>query len=289
MAQLGDEGKAEVVKLLRSADAAHRLTAFRALKAIGEDKNYWVQMSNDADAAVRREVGIALRDIPFETSRESILQLVKKFDGKDPWMLEAIGTAADGKEDKVYGLVKEIYRSEPLNWTPQRAGLTWRLHPAEAINDLKIRASSKQIPEAERRRTLTAIGFIKDKKAAEAMVSLSKSPLPDVSSQASWWLNFRKTNDWADLLNWEEATATVMTPAYRKMLELKKTVTDKNNPLNQRIEAAKTMASDKDGGNILVDMRVQGQLQDTIAKSVSEIIFKNPDQQVRVVGEPVFS
>jgi putative membrane-bound dehydrogenase-like protein len=288
MAQLGNEGKAEVVKLLRSADAAHRLTAFRALKAVGEDKNYWVQMSNDADAAVRRDVGIALRDIPFETSRESILQLIKKFDGKDPWMLEAIGTAADGKEDKVYGLVKEAYKAEPLLWTPQRAALTWRLHPVEAINDLKSRASSKKIPETERRRTLTAIGFIKDKRAAEAMVSLSKSTLPDVASQASWWLNFRKTNDWADLLNWEEATATVMTPAYRKMLELKKTVADKNNPLNQRIEAAKSMAADKDGGNILVDMRVQGQLQDTIAKSVSEIIFKNPDQQVRVVASQFF-
>jgi putative membrane-bound dehydrogenase-like protein len=288
LSQLGEMGKAETVKLLQSQDASHRLTAFRALNAISSEKPYLVQMSKDPDAAVRREVGIALRDTPYEESKESIFQLIKRYDGKDPWMLEAIGTAADGKENQVYAYVREIYKGDPQTWTPQRSNLTWRLHPKAAVADLKIRAGSAKVSVAERRKALTAIGFIQDKTAANAMVALSGSKLPDVSSQASWWLNFRRTNDWADLLNWEEATATVMTPAYRKMLDLKKVVTDKNQPLDGRIDAAKKMAADQNGGNILVDMRVQGQLQDTIAKSVSEIIFKNPDQNVRVVASQFF-
>lgn len=288
LAQLGEAGNAEVVKLLAAPNAAHRLTAFRALKSAGKANAYFEEMSKDADPAVRREVGIALRDIPYEQAFNSISNLIKNYDGKDPWMLEAIGTAADGKEEKVYAYVREAFKADPPNWKPQRSGLAWRLHPVTAIGELKARAGSAKVAEPERRKALTAIGFIKDKKAAEAMIALSKSTLPDVASQASYWINFRKSNDWADLMNWEEATAQVMTPAYKRMLDLKKTVADKTLPMPQRIETARQMASDMNGGNILVDMRVQGQLPDTIARSVSEIIFKNPDQNVRVVASQFF-
>jgi putative membrane-bound dehydrogenase-like protein len=288
LAQLGGQGRAEVVKLLSSSNTMHRLTAFRALKSVGKANAYFEQMSGDADPAVRREVGIALRDVPYEQAFNSISNLIKNYDGKDPWMLEAIGTAADGKEAQVYAYVQEAFKADPPNWKPQRSGLAWRLHPVTAIGELKIRAGSAKVSEPERRKALTAIGFIKDKKAAEAMISLSKSTLPDVASQASYWINFRKSNDWADLMNWEEATAQVMTPAYKRMLDLKKTVADKAQPMPQRIETARQMASDMNGGNILVDMRVQGQLPDTIARSVSEIIFKNPDQNVRVVASQFF-
>ena len=288
LAQLGEQGNAEVIKLLNSPNAMHRLAAFRALKSTGKVSPYLEQMSKDADPSVRREVGIALRDVPYDQAMSSISNLIKNYDGKDPWMLEAIGTSADGKEAQVYAYVREAFKADPPNWKPQRAGLAWRLHPVSAVEELKVRAGSAKVSEPERRRALTAIGFIKDKKAAEAMIALSKSTLPDVASQASYWINFRKSNDWADLMNWEQATAQVMTPAYKRMLDLKKTVADKTQPMPQRIETARQMAQDRDGGNILVDMRVQGQLPDTIAKSVSEIIFKNPDQNVRVVASQFF-
>ncbi|NIJ50923.1 PVC-type heme-binding CxxCH protein [Dyadobacter arcticus] len=287
MSQLGEKGQKEVETLLASSNAAHRLTAFRALKSVGDAEKHLMQMAKDPDAAVRREVGIALRDLNVKKSLPVIKELINRYDGEDPWMLEAIGTAALGKEKEVYAYVHEKFPSTPEKWENSKANLIWRLHPTEAINDLKMRASSEKISPSQRRKALTAIGFINDKKAVDAMVSLSKSTLPDVSTQASWWLNFRKTNDWADLANWEEAVVA-MSPAYKKMLEIKKTVADKNQDLSTRIELAKKMAADPDGGNILVDMQVQGQLQDTIAKSVSEIIFKHPDQNVRVIASQFF-
>lgn len=288
MAQLGAQGNDEVVKLLASENALHRVTAFRALKSIGKADAYLEQMAKDPDAAVRREVGIALRDISYDAAFPAISNLIKNYDGKDPWMLEAIGTAADGKEAKVYAFVREAFKADPANWKPQRANLAWRLHPASAVDELKARAGSARVPESERRKALTAIGFIQDKKAAEAMVALSKSQLPDVASQASYWINFRKSNDWSGLMNWEDATARAVTPAYQRMLDLKKTVADKALSVSRRIETARQMASDVNGGNILLDMRVQGQLPDTIAKSVSELIFKNPDQNVRMVASQFF-
>ncbi|MCF2506677.1 c-type cytochrome [Dyadobacter sp. CY107] len=288
MAQLGNNGKSEVVNLLKSDNASHRLTAFRALKAIGAEKMYLAQMAKDQDAAVRREVAIALRDVPFAEAKESIASLIKMYDGKDAWMLEAIGTAADGKEQQVYAMVREAYPGEPINFPPQRANLAWRLHPVEVIDEMKARAEASKVTVAERRKALTAIGFIKEKKAAEVMIALSKSALPDVASLAAWWVNFRKNNDWADLINWEEAVAQEMTPGYRQMLENKKIVADKKQTFPTRVEAAQKMAADENGGNMLVDMRVQGQLPDSIAKSVSDIIFKNPDQNVRIVASQFF-
>ncbi|MCE6990690.1 PVC-type heme-binding CxxCH protein [Dyadobacter sp. CY323] len=288
MAQLGEEGKKETGKLLMSGNASHRLAAFRALKAIGATDPYLLQMSKDPDVAIRREVGIALRDLKAQQSLPVIKELVNRYDGEDPWMLEAIGTAAFGKENEVYAYVNEKFPAAPDKWGNAKANLIWRLHPVSAVDDVKMRALSEKVAIPQRRKAITAIGFINDKKAVDAMTVLSKSTLPDVAGQASYWLNFRKTNDWADLANWEETNAVAMTPAYRQMLEMKKTVADKSQNLTTRIDLAKKMAADPDGGNILLDMRVQGQLQDTIARSVSEIIFKHPDQNVRVVASQFF-
>lgn len=288
MPQLGPEGKAATISLLNSLNPNQRLTAFRALRAIDSEKPFLLQMSKDQDPAVRREVGIALRDVTFEQAAPAIKNLVTLYDGKDPWMLEAIGTAASGKEKEVYQLVKANDSSTPEKWSEKRSNLTWRLHPDIAVSELKIRAGSDIVSSADRRKTLTALGFINTREAVDAMISLSKSKLPDVSSLAAWWLNFRKTNDWADLANWDEEMAVIITPEYKKMLELKKTVADKNSTLPDRRSAAQKMAEDKNGGNILLDMRVQGQVPDTIAKSVSETMFKNPDQNVRVLASQFF-
>ncbi|MPR34807.1 PVC-type heme-binding CxxCH protein [Salmonirosea aquatica] len=289
LAQLGDKGKNAVEKMLDSPDATVRLTAFRALRAASDPSPYLVKMAQDPDAAVRREVGIALRDVPHAEAKVSIQNLIKRYDGQDPWLLEALGTAADGKETDVYALVKGTYPADPVQWSPQRANLTWRLHPVQAIDDLKIRAASEKVPPAERRKALTALAFINDRKAAEAMIALSKSHLPDVSSTALWWVNFRKTNDWANLMDWETATAQVLSPEYKRMLELKQKVTDKSLPEPQRIEAARSMADNASGGNMLIDLKSQGQLPGTIATVVSEQLFKNPDQNVRVMASQFFA
>lgn len=288
MAQLGEKGKAEVNKLLDSPKADDRLVAFRALRSVSASDAVLLKMAQDPDAAVRREVGIAMRDMPFNESKAAIAQLIKTYDGQDPWLLEAIGTAADGKENEVYELVKNTFKAEPTQWSPQRAALTWRLHPAQAADDLKMRAASAKVEASERRKTMTALAFINTKKAAENMLSLTKSPLPDVSAMALWWVDFRRTNDWIDLMDWETATAQTMTPAYKRMLDLKNKVKDKTLTDEQRTEAARLMADDPSGGNMLIDLKSQGQLPGKAAEAVSEQLFKNPDQNVRVLASQFF-
>lgn len=288
MAQLGKKGKNEVVGLLDSPTPANRLIAFRALRAVDLHTAFIAKMSKDPDAAVRREVGISLRDLHFDTSKESISNLIKNYDGKDPWELEAIGTAATGKEEQVYELVKAMDSGDPSHWSARHVNLTWRLHPASTAGDLKVRAGSSTVSEMERRKALTALAFINTPKAAEAMVSLTKSSLSDVSSMAFWWVNFRKTNDWSDSVDWGTEVVQARTPAYQQMLELKKKVGDKNLTDALRVEAARQMAKDANGGNMLIDLKTQGQLSAQVTDAVSEELFKNPDQNVRVLASQFF-
>ena len=95
------------------------------------------------------------------------------------------------------------------------------------------------------------MAFIKDKSAALSMLKLTKSPLKDVSEQAFYWVNFRKTNDWQELLNWQEATVAQLSPAQKKMLDWQKVMMDTTAAKPDRENAAKLMALDLYGGQLL--------------------------------------
>jgi putative membrane-bound dehydrogenase-like protein len=284
MAQLGDSGRMEVENLLKSQNENTRLVAFRALR--GQTKDVLVlceKMVSDSSPAVRREVAIALRDIPFEKCKGLIICLIKQYNGQDAWLLEAIGTASDRKETQVYEAVKSL--NLPEDFTQK---ITWRLHPVNAVADLKNGIEKSNTTEKSRAMLLTALSFVKDKTAAEAMISLSKSPLKDVSEQARWWVNFRKTNDWVDMMNWEAVANEILTPNMKKMMEYKVQLRDKKLTESDKIKIAKMMAKDPDGGNFLVDMKAVYQLDDKIVKAISEDIFNNPDAKVRILASQFF-
>jgi hypothetical protein len=61
------------------------------------------------------------------------------------------------------------------------AGLAWRLHPPEAVNDLILRAKDSLFTSKERLDALTGLAFINSSAAAGAMVTLAKSTMKDVS------------------------------------------------------------------------------------------------------------
>ena len=56
-------------------------------------------MAGDPDAGVRRELILAVRDLPTEQVGDALRTLVQGWDGQDRWYLEALGLALDGRED----------------------------------------------------------------------------------------------------------------------------------------------------------------------------------------------
>ena len=284
LAQLGNEGKTFVENLLNSNDEDIRLVAFRALRGQSNVVSLCEKMASDQNPAIRREVAIALRDIPFEKAEKALTNLLQKYDGNDDWYLEAIGTAADRKEDQLYELAKTIFKNAK---DEHLVNIAWRLHPSTAVEDLKANIINS-LSEKSRSKSLTALAFIKDKNAVLTMIKLSKSPKKNISTQAIWWLNFRKTNDWADLMNWESISTEHISSNMKKMLVLKEKLIGKNTSESEKIAIAKEMAKDPDGGNILVDLKAGYQINDKIAKEISEIILNNPDQKVRILASQFF-
>lgn len=197
LAQMGPAGVEKVTPLLKSADESKRLVAYRALRFVDHDTlTMAATMSEDASAAVRREVAVTLRDVPVEKSLPILVTLAKRFDGKDRAYLEAFGLGCEGKEREVYAAVAKELGGDAGNWRDAFAWIAWRLHPAEAVADFKKGALSDALSEEQRKRMLTALAFVKSREAAGAMIELANTkdfPLKDL---AKWWLFNRKGNDW---------------------------------------------------------------------------------------------
>lgn len=134
------QGRAWVAKLLDSKIEAERLVAFRALRLADPAGllMFAAKMASDPSAAVRREVALSLRDVPFDQCKDIMAALIKGFDGKNRWYLEALGTASMGKEAQVYEqLVRPAIASAPHSaWPETMLNLAWRLNSPQASADL---------------------------------------------------------------------------------------------------------------------------------------------------------
>jgi putative heme-binding domain-containing protein len=165
------------------------------------------------------------------------------------------------------------------------------MHPHGAIEALKKRAGDASVAEEQRKKAIVALAFIKDKKAAEAMRALGHSNLKDVTDEASWWINFRKTNDWfvffdqKDIKNISSAADLVIA---KQMPALEKKLLDKQSSLQDKMKAAKQMAKDPVGGQLLISIASQKKLSKQLINTISGVIFQNPDRAVRTEAGDYF-
>ncbi len=293
MAELGPDGVREVQALLGDADAQVRLTAFRALRKVQPSVLAEARrLSADASPAVRREVALALGGVPFEQRRDLLLELAATYDGGDRWYLEALGIAATGAEDGLYtALLTSLPRREPLEWDARFADLAWRLHPAAAIDAFAARAGSARLSGEARRQALVALGFINDRRAAQAMADLTPSPLRDVAAQAAWWVTYRRTNDWYGypITAWTADTPAAKPASLHEMLARRAVVTDDAAPIDRRIEAALAMAADEAGAQLLIQLAAENRVAYQLREAIGSVIFSNPDRSVRSAAAGFFA
>jgi putative membrane-bound dehydrogenase-like protein len=198
LAELGSEGLARVEALLGHDEPQTRLTAFRALRA----KKHRVlehagKLASDASAAVRREVAVAMRDVPLAEARDILLTLAKGYDGSDRTYLEAWGIGCTGKEAEIYAaLAAGQKETDPLKWSAAYAGLAWRLTPAAAVPQFAARAGAASLSEKDRLAATTALGFIPTKDAAFALLDLAQGGDGQIQRHAYWWLLNYKDTRW---------------------------------------------------------------------------------------------
>lgn len=304
LAHLGAEGQFEVERLLKSADTPTRLVALRALRSITPENSKAIpsltasqkalmpllgNLANDPSAAVRRDVAIALRDVPYAECRFMLLNLIKRYDGQDRYYLTALGQAADGKEEALFDDLRPTLPADPVAWDQKTANLIWELHPPSAVDLLKKRADAQQLSADARKQAIVTLGFIKSRAAAQAMVDLTKSTDKDIADQAKYWTGFRRGNDWAKLLNWDELMPAKVSAGEQKMLAKRQILLDEYKSDTEKRRTAIEMARDPEGGKILVGLAAEGKLSDVLMKAVSSTILKNADQTVRTMAKEYFS
>jgi putative membrane-bound dehydrogenase-like protein len=196
--QLGPEGRQRAGTPESQSDPAMKIAAFRAMRRANLDYvPSAARLARDADAGVRREAALSLRDQPADKSLGILVDIARGYDGQDRSYLEALGTGATKKEAALYDrLYKELGVKDALTWTPAFARIAWRLHVPAAVADLTTRARSTKLSADDRRLAMDTIAFVEDTSASKAMLALAAQDSP-VRDGATWWLLNRLTGEWA--------------------------------------------------------------------------------------------
>lgn len=198
LAQMGDGGQEIASQLLSAKEPRQRLVAVRALRAAGVDVVKLAgKMVKDPSAMVRREVALMLRDVPAAQSVPLLAQIAAQFDGKDRAYLDALGLGSTHKEAAVYDAAKTLMKQgSGEQWSDAFAWIAWRLHPNQAVADLKLRALSAKTSPEQSKLMLTALGFNSSPTASGAMIQISNTADFIHKDLAKWWINNRKGNLW---------------------------------------------------------------------------------------------
>jgi putative membrane-bound dehydrogenase-like protein len=199
LARLGSPGLERVQQLLRDPDASMRIAAYRALRRESPAFiRFAAMLAGDPSPAVRREVALSMRDVPFADSRDVLLTIAAGYDDTDRSYLEAWGIGATGKEEELYAaLAVKAPGAEAAKWPRRYSDLVWRLTPRAAVSEFIDRARSGSLPAAERNKAITALGFIPTREAAAAMLELAtREPLDIKKNQAFRWLLNQQDSSW---------------------------------------------------------------------------------------------
>jgi putative membrane-bound dehydrogenase-like protein len=291
LSQLGEKGTSLVENILKNeVNPRLRVTAYRALKNEHTSLLKYAAIAvDDPSPAVRREVAISLRDVPWEKIQTHFKELFYGYDGSDRWYIEALGMAAEGKEELAYSSLLPEEKTDPAEWSESFASLVWRIHPKSAISALKERALSPKISDSLKRLSVDAIAFISDKEAVEAMLDLAKSDRDKgISELASWWLNFRQNNNWYALWDWESLKKETGLSIPEDIAKLQIKLLDNDVADVDRIEAGKIMAKSLIGGRLLIGLASDEQLSKDLIAAISDEIFKNPEQEIRTLASEYF-
>jgi putative membrane-bound dehydrogenase-like protein len=198
--QMGPEGRQRAGTPESQADPALKIAAYRAMRRANLDiLPVAARLAREADAGVRRDVALSLRDLPADKTLDVLVDIAKGYDGQDRSYLEALGTGADGKEPALYDRLKRELGvpADPLAWSGAFARIAWRLHVPAAVADLRTRAESEKLSMADRSLALDTIAFTKDRAASTAMIALA-NPKSAMKEPATFWLLNRMSNDWSE-------------------------------------------------------------------------------------------
>jgi putative membrane-bound dehydrogenase-like protein len=135
-------------------------------------------LADDPSAAVRREALLLLRETEAARAKPLILELARKWDGKDRFYLEALGIAV-GQSASRRDVVLGDFDKHFLGWNSRMPGLLWELRPPQAQQMIGKHLSDDTIPLAQRVQMVDVLAAISDPAAGAIVLKallLEKTP-----------------------------------------------------------------------------------------------------------------
>ncbi|HNR06734.1 MAG TPA: HEAT repeat domain-containing protein, partial [Saprospiraceae bacterium] len=286
LATLGEKGKAEAIRLLDHRDPEKNMVAFRALRQADSSHvpEYAQQLIRKKNPLLNREIAFAVRGMKFADARSLLKDLIGQYQDPDAYMLAAIAAACKRKEDSVYSqILKPLLDS--TNWKPAMVAVLHAIRPPGACEDIVHRLS---LPgkDSTKIKLLGTLAFIPSPCAVKGMAGLIRSEDSSLVSEARWWLAFRRTNDWQDLVDWGAYDSLIVDPETRIWNEgLNRLMTEKG---GARLEAALELALDPSGGLLILQLISNGKLDPALSRQISDTLFYNPNPVVRAMAGDLF-
>jgi len=286
LAQLGRSGIQKTFTILKEGKPDAQVVAFRALRQAdpGHIMDYCRFGLTTNNISLYREIAFAVMGFSFSQSKDILDSLIDRYEGNDPYYLAALAIACKHKEDSVYtGLLKQKPWQE--QWSAKNAALLHAMHPKSALGDMVNqinKSSSKTIALS----LVNTLAFINDSLAVEAMLKFSQSSDSILASTALWWLGFRRTNDWVDLVDWDKYDARITNPEVKKVNTWLAEIGKSQG--KDQLKVALEMAKDESGGMALIQLLTNDKLDHTIRRIIQDTIFSNPNPLVRAMAGDMF-
>jgi len=301
LAALGPKGLEKVERILiahikKTAKKSENpsemtVTAYRALRKSGKNLsaiNHRL-LKYPLHAALLREIAIGLRDLNYKDSQVDLVQIASKFSAQDPYLLTALGIGVDEKRELFYADFAKSLPADPLKYTAAQSSILWELHSNASIKWIKKRAQSPSLTAGQRKEAMTTIAFMNSPEAAHAMLDLTKSKLADVAQQADYWVNFRKTNTWENVIAWKVEEEQQLSQQQKWMIQSENSlINDTTLVLEKKQELAQKVALDTYGARLLMLDAAKGKIKTKVRELIELHIFNNKDISIRSLAADYF-
>jgi len=183
--QLGKRNRLRLVSTaFEDPDPRFRILAMRIYKdtqnqsPLDYNEAWRTALLKDPSAAVRREALLLLRDVDASKAKPMILELAKKYDGKDRFYLAAIGIAV-GQHDKARReVILADFDKQFPDWSEAVVNLVWELRPAVMMPKVEARLADASVPAAQRAVLVDVLAGSDDLASGRALLKLLGSEQP---------------------------------------------------------------------------------------------------------------
>ncbi len=180
----GDAGKNIVADAFEDPDPRFRDLVIRIEKELygrspADYSTQWTDdLRKDPSAMVRSTALLAMRDADPAKAAPLIMELAKKYDGKDRFYLEAIGIAVSHFDMTRRNVILADFDKEFPQWNDKVADLVWELQPPLVLPTLGKRLADKSLTPAQRGRIVDILAVGDDRTGGAAMLKVLENDVP---------------------------------------------------------------------------------------------------------------